>query len=130
MSEEQVLNLPSELRGMVMMSSNVAANSMDQTGGPNMMGGGAMHPDMMMNMGMMGNMPGGMSGNVGPDMGMGGQQMIMQGMGEGDGPAGVPGMMPGMDFPGGNGMQGGMDFMQVSGSKHCRHTVFSMVGTK
>lgn len=116
MSEEQVLNLPSDLRGMVMMSSNVAANSMGQPGGPNMMGGtgGAMHPEMIMNMGMMGNMPGNMPGNVGPEIGLGGQQMMMQGMGEAEGPTGVPGMMPGMDYPSGGGMPGGMDYMQVS----------------
>ena len=100
MTEEQVLNMPSDLRGMVMMSSTLAAGNMGNMNAPNMMQNtGGMHPDMMMNMGMMGNMPGG------PDMSAG-QQNMMQNM-EPD--MGQSGMMQGMDFQGGN-MNQGMDY--------------------
>lgn len=103
MTEEQVLNMPSDLRGMVMMSSNLAANNMGNMNAPNMMPNpGGMHPDMMMNMGMMGNMPGG------PDMSAAGQQGMMQPM-EPD--MSQSGMMQGMDFQGGN-MNQGMDYQE------------------
>lgn len=123
MSEEQVLNMPGDLRGMVMASAHLASQSMGQGNNSNMLPpnagqqGGGMHPEMMMNMGMM---PGGMQGgmpnmqanmpqNMGPggDLNpVGGQAMIMPNMGgdEGQGP------MTGMEYSGGI----GMDYTQVS----------------
>ncbi|KAG8833675.1 cleavage polyadenylation factor subunit fip1 [Serendipita sp. 399] len=109
MSEEQVLNMPGELRGLVVMSAHVAANNAGGNQGPNMMQnpGGGMHPDMMMNMGMMGKMPGGM-GQGGNEMGGPGQQMMMHNM---DGDT----AMQAMDYQGGPMNMGG-DFMQESSS--------------
>ncbi|KAG8822293.1 cleavage polyadenylation factor subunit fip1 [Serendipita sp. 401] len=111
MSEEQVLNMPSDLRGMVMMSAHVAASNAGANQGPNMMqnsGGGGMHPEMMMNMGMMGKMPGGMGQGAPGEMGGPGQQMMMHNM-EGDG------SMQAMDYQGGAMNMGG-DFMQEPNS--------------
>lgn len=112
-----MLNLPNDLRGMVMVGTNMASNAMgNQGGGPNVMGnpgGAGMHPDMMMNMGMMGNMPGGM-GPSGPiERNPGGQQVMMQGMNETEGPTVGPNMMQGMEYPN-NAMGMGVEYMQVS----------------
>lgn len=118
MSEEQVLNLPNDLRGMVMMGSNMAANAMGNQGpGANMManpGGGGMHPDMMNNMGMMGNMPPGPGGMNAP-----GPQMMMQGMNEGEGPSAGPNMMQGMEYPNNPMGNMGMEYMQVMRRLFC-----------
>lgn len=118
MSEEQVSNLPNDIRGMVMMSSHMAAQSMGTAGPPNMMGGGnSMHPDMMMNMGMMSNMGGPMQQpGVGPGVDMSGNsaQMMMQGMVENEGPAmgGAP-MMQGLEYQTGQPMGMGQEYIQV-----------------
>ncbi|PVG00929.1 hypothetical protein CPB86DRAFT_754018 [Serendipita vermifera] len=111
LSEEQIQSMPSDLRGMAMMGSHITSKSMG--GGPNMMPNGVpgMNQDMMMNMGMMGGMQGGMVPVGAGDMNQGGQQMMAQGMNEGDGPLGGPGMMQGMDYTvGGVGM--GMEYVQ------------------
>jgi hypothetical protein len=117
MSEEQVLNLPNDLRGMVMMGTHMASNAMgNQGGGANIMGnppGGGMHPDMMMNMGMMGNIPGSMGPSGSADRSAGGQQVMVQGMNEAEGPPIGPNMMQGMEYPN-NAMGIGMEYMQVS----------------
>lgn len=126
-----MLNMPGDLRGMVMASAHLASQSMGQGNNPNMLppnvpqGGGGMHPEMMMNMNMM---PGGMQGSMPPtmpaamqgnmanmgggpgpggvgDMNPAGQQMMMQNMGGDDGSS----QMSGMEYSGGM----GMDYMQV-----------------
>jgi hypothetical protein len=115
MSEEHIQNMPSDLRSMVMVGSHLASTSMGSGGGPNMLPNGppGMNPDMMMNMGMMGGMQGGMVPVGAGEMGQGGQQMMVQGMNEADGPTNGPGMMQGMEYPvGGVGM--GMEYVQVS----------------
>ncbi|KIM32281.1 hypothetical protein M408DRAFT_216256 [Serendipita vermifera MAFF 305830] len=116
MSEEQVLNLPNDLRGMVMMGSHMAANTMgNQNQGANMMGnagGGGMHPDMMNTMGMMGNMPAGMGPNGPTGMNAPGPQMMMQGMNEGEGAPVGPNMMQGMEYPNNPMGNMGMDYLQ------------------
>ncbi|CAG8626135.1 1982_t:CDS:2, partial [Acaulospora colombiana] len=112
LSEEQIQSMPTDLRGMAMVGSHLASTSMGG-GGPNMMPNGVpgMNQDMMMNMGMMGGMQGGMVPVGTGDMNQGGQQMMGQGMNEGEGPPNGPGMMQGMEYTvGGVGM--GMEYAQ------------------
>ena len=115
--------MPSEFRGMAMTGAHLASQSMGQGNNPNMMPpnagqqGGGMHPEMMMNMGMMaGGMQGGMPNmhanmpqNMGPggDLNpVGGQAMMMPNMGGDEG----QGQMTGMEYSGSM----GMDYTQVS----------------